>query len=182
MIDFKRSVKLRRIQRSDLEQLIKWRNNYQIFRWCRQSDVLSWEHHVRWFDNLLENESTISMYSIEISDDKKPLLVGVCGLTSIDRANQRAEFSLYVGPEFGGNDYGYEALMTLFYHAFWTLNLNSVWGETVGDNPAIKTFEKVGMVKEGERREFYYREGKFQNSHLYSVTRREFLEKHGNPT
>jgi RimJ/RimL family protein N-acetyltransferase len=104
-------------------------------------------------------------------------LVGVCGLTSIDLINQRAEFSLYIGPEYQGLGYGKAALLTLITHGFRVLNLNCIWGETFNKNPAAEMFEELGFKKEGTRRDFYFRDGRFINAHLYSLLRSEWKSR-----
>lgn len=103
------------------------------------------------------------------------LLVGVCGLTSIDWINRRAEFSLYLGPEHQGQGLGEAALRALCAHGFNVLNLNCIWGEAFDGNPAIKMFERVGFKEEGRRRQFYYREGKYIDAVLFSLLRSEYV-------
>jgi hypothetical protein len=101
-------------------------------------------------------------------------LVGVCGLTSIDWVNRRAEFSLYIDPDRQKDGLGKAALQTLLHHGFMTLGLNCIWGETFDLNPAAKLFEGLGFIKEGSRRDFYYRDGRFIDAHLYSLLRRHW--------
>jgi len=101
-------------------------------------------------------------------------LVGVCGLTSIDWVNRRAEFSLYIASEYQGNGYGEAALRLLVEHGFNVLNLNSIWGEAFDGNPAINMFKKVGFIEEGRRRQFYFREGKYIDAILFSLMRSEY--------
>lgn len=150
----------------DMETCFRWRNDPRINRWTRQSDLLNWANHETWFWRH-QTDSTVKMYGIS----RDGTHVGVCGLTSIDRENQRAEFSLYIGPEYMGSGYGHAALKTLLRHAFETLNLNCVWGESFDGNRAISMFEKVGMKKEGTRRAFYYRNGAYHDAHLFSILR-----------
>lgn len=152
-LDKKYSVKIR-----------EWRNDYSIWRWCRQNDLISDQAQERWMQRQDEDPS-IKMYSILVSGN----IVGVCGLTSIDLYNRRAEFSIYIASEHQKKSYGKWALQTLIDHAFLNLNLNIVWGETVGENPAMEMFEKVGFQKEGVRREFYFKDGNYQDSTLFSI-------------
>ena len=95
--------------------------------------------------------------------------MGVCGFTSIDHFNRRAEFSLYIAKEHQKHGYGAEALRVLFNHGFLDLGFNCIWGETFEGNPATKTFEKIGMKREGTRRQFYFKNGKMIDAHIYSV-------------
>lgn len=171
MISFDPLVSLGPLKESNLKKYYDWRNDPRIWKWCRQSDLLTEWGHRSWFEGLARNES-VRMYEILAPTQE---LVGVCGLTSLDPLNQRAEFSLYVGPKFQNKGFATAALKTLFRHGFTNLNLNLIWGETFQGNPAAKLFERLGMVKEGRRRQFYFQEGQFIDADLYSVTRSEFL-------
>jgi RimJ/RimL family protein N-acetyltransferase len=101
-------------------------------------------------------------------------IVGVAGLTSIDRLARRAEFSLYIGPEHHGEGYGRKALIALFTKGFRDLGLNLIWGESFDGNPAIRLFESLGMIREGTRRDFYFKDGRFIDAHLFSIRSTEW--------
>jgi RimJ/RimL family protein N-acetyltransferase len=168
---------LRPIEDSDLPHLKVWRNTEEIIKWTRQRDFISKEHHLKWYTSLA-SRSDIKMYSIVLDSGT---LVGVCGLTSIDRVNSRAEFSLYIGPENQQSGLGGKALALLLDKAFMIENLNLIWGESFEGNPAIKLFKKIGMVEEGTRRQFYFREGQYIDCHLFSITKEEWRNKRATP-
>ena len=152
-------------------QLQLWRNNYDIWKWCRQNDLISDFDQMDWFERQYK-DPTIKMYGVFNSEET---LVGACGLTSIDLINRRAEFSLYIGPEHQGLGYGPRALKILLLHAFRNLGLNQVWGETYEGNPASTMFESLGFKKDGTRRKFYFRDGEFIDCHLYSIFESELV-------
>lgn len=108
------------------------------------------------------------MYEILVNDEQ---YVGVCGLTDIDYINSRAEFSLYIGPEYRGRGIAGKALSRLVAHGFDVLNLNSVWGESFAGNPAEKVFKLVGFIKTGVRPAFYYRQGAYVDANLWTIMR-----------
>lgn len=169
MIDYGQGVTLRRIEETDLPALFQWRNDYRVWKWCRQNEPLHPSNHKKWFDWQASDKS-VSMFAVLDQDGD---IVGVCGLTDIDRTNRRAEFSLYIDPDRMGNGYGASSLRTLFRHGFDRLGLNVIWGETFDTNPAASLFRKVGMKQEGVRRDFYFREGKFLDAILFSIRRNE---------
>jgi RimJ/RimL family protein N-acetyltransferase len=173
MIDFGHGIKLNSLTKAFTALTFKWRNHYFIWKWCRQNDLLNYENHCEWFDKI-RNDPKIKMYSILAPGNDE--YVGVCGLTDIDRVNQRAEFSLYIGPEYQRKGYAKAALKTLLSHGFLNQNLNVIWGETFEDNLALNMFMDIGMYREGSRRQFYYRSGKFIDAYLVSMTRSEFME------
>jgi len=170
MINYGFGVKLDRIQRQDLDYLFKWRNDKRIYKWCRQFAPISRDGHERWFIDQ-DWSDDISMFAIR---PNPTAIVGVCGLTSIDRVNRRAEFSCYIDPDQHKNGYGHMTLLTLFKHGFYDLGLNRIWGEVFDGNPALKLFEKIGMEVEGRRKEFYFRDGQFIDASLVSIGREQF--------
>jgi RimJ/RimL family protein N-acetyltransferase len=174
MISYNFGVKLDTLKQANLEIYRKARNNREIWQWCRQYDLISERDQEAWFKRQNEDQK-IRMYEIILdngvsADDK---LVGVCGLTDIDHVNQRAEFSIYILPEYHKQKFGTVAMKTLLAHGFLNLNLNCIWGETFDGNPACKMFEALGLVNEGTRRELYFRDGKFIAAHMYSMLRSE---------
>lgn len=169
---------LDRLYEEMLPKMLSWRNDIRIRKWCRQNDIIDEIHHKEWYENQSKDES-IRMYSImatgATTGKKDPDVIGICGLTDIDLINQRAEFSIYVGPEFGGNNYGELALKLLCANAFDSYPLHTVWGEVFDGNPALEVFKKIGFKVDGIRRDFYFREGKFLDAHLISIKRGELI-------
>ena len=152
----------------------RWRNDKEVWQWCRQNTLLSEADHTFWLERL-RVDKTIKMFGVVHRHDNTPM--GVCGLTSIDRVNQSAEFSLYIATEYQGRGFGKVALRILLHHAFMDQNLNRVWGETYDGNPAIKMFEKLGMKHEGTLRQSYYRDGRFIDSHIYAILRGDYVQR-----
>lgn len=168
-----KGVKLGPVDRTHLGLLRAWRNDPRIFRWCRQNDVISDLHQEEWFTRQAHDPS-IRMYLIHAPHHGNMKAVGVCGLTSLDPWNRRAEFSLYIAPDSQGLGHGKAALAALFTHGFRTLGLNCIWGESFDGNPACRMFEALGMKLEGTRRQFYFRDGKLIDAHLYSILAHEW--------
>ena len=171
MINHGFGVHLAPLSQANLMLYREWRNDERIYKWCRQTGLISELQQERWYA-AQDADPTIQMFEIQIEDGTP---VGVCGLTSIDLVCRRAEFSVYVAPIQQGNGYGQMALKTLINHGFLTLGLNCIWGETFEGNPAAQIFEQLDFTHEGTRREFYYKDGKFLNAHLYSILREEWL-------
>lgn len=167
-MDYDFGVALRRLEEDDLPVIFDMRNDARVWRWCRQNAPLHWLKHEDWFE-WQAKEKSVSMFAVQSST-----LVGVCGLTDIDLTNRRAEFSLYIDPERQGEGYGKAALRSLLKHGFYDLGLNRIWGETFDSNHAYDIFLRMGFEYEGKRREFYYRNGKFIDCYLVSISREQF--------
>lgn len=163
-------MKLRRIAEADLPTLFEQRNNPDIYKWCRQHSPLHWENHVAWYKAQAKDQS-LSMFVLEI----RGVIVGVCGLTSIDMVNRRAEFSLYIDADYHGKGFGKYALGLLLDHGFNALGLNRIWGESFSNNEkALGMFKSLGFEVEGVRRDFYFRDGHYIGATLVSIGRDSF--------
>lgn len=173
MIDHGFGVRLGPVDSTHGEMLRAWRNDPRVWATCRQNDLISDRDQRAWFEKQSVDPS-IRMYLI-YDVNKQP--VGVCGLTSIDPWNRRAEFSLYIGPEHQGKGLARSALKTMFTHGFKTLNLHLIWGESFAGNKACELFKKIGMTMEGIRRDFYFRGGRYLDAHLFSVRADEWLRR-----
>lgn len=165
MLEYGHGVTLRRIEEDDLGNLFTWRNDPNVFKYTRQNAPLHRSGHRDWFVWQSKDPKT-SMFVVCTPDGKS---AGVVGLTSIDHLNRHAEFSCYIAPNSQKKGLGKAALKTLFDYGFKVLGLNLIWGETFEGNPAVKTFEAVGMTKHGTRPDFYFRNGKFIDAHLFGI-------------
>ena len=146
-----------------------WRNDPEIWRWCRQNTLIDSHSHVMW-EQEQSCDASIKMFGIASGFTS----IGVCGFTSIDRLNRSAEFSLYIDPDEQRKGYGKRALQTLIRHGFEDWGFNRIWGETFDGNPALKTFLEIGLTTEGTLRESYFKKGKFINSFIVSILASEF--------
>jgi RimJ/RimL family protein N-acetyltransferase len=158
----------------DNETLLSWRNSPRIFKTCRQFTIISKEAQEKWRANQ-DADPSIKMFGLY---DDFGVCDGVCGFTSIDLINRKAEFSLYISPNNQGKGYAKEALYVLFRHGFEAFNLELIYGETFAFNKALKLFEDFGMIKEATLRNRYYREGKYIDVHIISITKKEFCSRY----
>lgn len=170
------TLNLAPLDSTDCAAIRAWRNDYQIWRWCRQSDFISDVEQSAWFERQAKDPS-IKMYKVVRLHGGTPITVGVCGFTSINMLSRHAEFSLYIAPEFQGKGYGRTALALLLMHGFTNLGFNMIWGEVIAGNPALNMFAAIGFKGDGLRRQFYWKDGAVHDAHLISMTVREYYDR-----
>jgi len=176
------TVTLHQIDSTHVEVIRAWRNDYRIYKWCRQDDFITDVGQRNWYEKQ-RTDPHIRMWLVALdatdpdTNKIRKRAVGVCGLTSIDMISRRAEFSLYIDPDLHKMGLGKAAMHCLFQKGFDDLNLNMIWGESFDGNPAISLFKKFGMKHEGVRRNFYFKEGEYLGAHLFSMTKKEWKRR-----
>lgn len=169
-----RHVSLRAIERSDLPELLEWRNRPEYRRYFREYRELSMENQNIWYDKIVVNDSNTIMFSIVDIETKR--LLGTCGLCYIDWINKNADISIYVGTDnlYIDNKYAPDACLVMTYYAFEELGLHRLWAEVYEfDELKKKIFENLGFKLDGRHRETHWSEGKWHGSLFYSLLENE---------
>jgi ribosomal-protein-alanine N-acetyltransferase len=102
--------------------------------------------------------------------------IGNLTLGNISLINRSAEFSIIIGEKkFWKKDIGYLVLKNLFEHAFYKLNINRIYCGTSSKNTGmINLAIKLGMKKEGVRREALYLNNQYTDQLDFAVLKRDF--------
>jgi len=168
-------IRLRALEREDLKQLRDWRNDPDIFSRVREYRLLNMENQEAWFNSLRDNRQTIMFGVINQLIGK---IIGVCGLINIDWIGRKAEISIYIGDKsYRQKGLGIEILNALAKYAFEECNLNRLWAEVYESNQAgRRLFIKAGYAEEGVLLSHAYKNGRYQNSHIYRLLRDECQE------
>lgn len=169
MIDYDHGIVLCAVDSDDLDTMRLWRNMPEIWKWCRQNDLISDAMQQRWFERQ-DTDSTCHMYVVHTKAGR----VGVCGFTSHDKTNRIAELSLYIAPDHQKKGYGEATFRTLMNHGFKNLGLNSIWVECFTGNPVINLVKKVGFKSWGIKPECYFRNGNFIGAEHFSALASEW--------
>lgn len=105
-----------------------------------------------------------------------PKLLGIIGHYRIQPENYRAEIGYMLLPEFHGQGIVSEAIKTVVNYGFDVLQLHSI--EAVidpGNIASEKVLQKNGFVKEAHLLENEYAEGKFWDTVIYSLLKKNRL-------
>ena len=170
-------VKLRSLELNDLPKLRDWRNSKFIRKATREYRLLNMINQKKWFEKIQNENPPISlMFGIQNNKNK---LIGVCGLTYIDWKNKHAEISCYLNSvNWQKTKEARDTIHIILKYGFEELNLHRIWAEifsTAQENIAL--FNKIGFVREGILRQKLWRDGKWWNSHIYSMLSSEFNKK-----
>lgn len=152
-------VKLKCITESDLEMILNWRNQDSIRKVMYTSRLISFDEHVRWFQQLQNNPSS---HSLLFYYDNRPF--GVVNINRINLNNLTCDWGFYIGekmaPKGLGTILGYKALEYIFEQ----LQMRKVCAEVLNYNEAsIHFHKKLGFLQEGSLREHVFKNGAYHD-------------------
>jgi RimJ/RimL family protein N-acetyltransferase len=140
----KADVRLRLIERADLEMTLGWRN--QNREWFLDSSVLSMDQHLAWFEQYLAREDDY-VFIIERMPSNEP--AGQISLYNIDKQTKKAEYGRLIIGDWSARRQGIAATATktLIDYAFKNLGVETITLEVLENNfPAIALYRKCGFT------------------------------------
>jgi len=166
---------LRRLTNDDFEEVIALRGNPETMKFIPRPLVKTKEdalEHLRMMEEKIVNNTGIN-WGITIKGNLK--IIGIIGHYKIQPENHRSEIGYMMLPETNGKGYMSEAIKAVLAYGFDYLNLHSVEAVIDPDNVASeKILQKIGFVKEAHILENELWDGKFWDSVIYSLLKRNF--------
>lgn len=163
-------VGLRAIEKYDLPQLMKWRNQSHFRQYFREVSEINSINQYKWFESVSDKNSLHKMFAIVNLEDN--CLLGACGLCYIDWVNRSADFSIYIGYDdiYIDDKYAIDAGKLMIDYGFAVLNLHRLWAEIYSIDDKKKIFFKTLSFKlDGELRQTYWYNNEWHNSLFYSL-------------
>jgi ribosomal-protein-alanine N-acetyltransferase len=97
-------------------------------------------------------------------------MIGTCGFTRFDFANNSAELGYVINPEYHGRGIAPEALKRVIEFGFYELSLNRLEAKyIVGNDASRRVMEKVGMRFEGISRGSLLLRGEYRDVGVCSI-------------
>ena len=203
------SVILRAMEKDDLEELRKLRNETYVDGLYRQYRPLTSKDQERYWDAVVNHENYIVFPIVipEVGDSRKDItgvigsdgkmetfhavkkwrVVGEVRSGYINWRNRTAELGIFLGKEYQQHGFGSEALYLFLEHYFNFLNLNRIEAVTVTPR-VMNWFRQFGFEQFGETVRSNYYAGEWRPDYyleLYSDTwmrrRLEIYAKHVEP-
>lgn len=159
----------------DVKLLHRWINNRRVNRFLGAEIPISLAKEKKWLTATLANK-TEKNFIIERADTHEP--IGEMSLKNINKRYRKVATGAFIAyPKYWGKGYGSDAKMALLKYALVTLKLNKVVSFAFPHNPrSVRYSEKCGYKREGYLRDNICKKGKFYDSILLGVLKRNWVK------
>jgi len=170
-----RLVRLRALERVDVERAYTWVNDREVTQYLLMRYPMSRAQEEKYLAEAAEQGNSFADVRLAI-ETKDGVHIGMCGLHRASPEDRHASLGIMVGDKsYWSNGYGSDAVMTLLRFACDQMNLNKVeLGVFEFNTRAIACYRKCGFVEEGRRREHYFQDGRYWDVIDMSILRREY--------
>ncbi|MEO5778037.1 MAG: GNAT family N-acetyltransferase [Flavobacterium sp.] len=166
---------LRRIDNNDAAEVLALRGNPETMKYIPRPLTKTTEDalgHIAMIEDKIVTNTGIN-WGITIKGS--PRIIGIIGHYKISPENHRAEIGYMSFPEHNGKGYMSEAIKAVLAYGFEQMNLHSIEAIIDPDNIASeRVLQKNGFVKEAHILENELWEGKYLDTVIYSLLRRNW--------
>jgi [ribosomal protein S5]-alanine N-acetyltransferase len=166
---------LRRLDVNDADEVLALRGNPEIMKYIPRPLAKSKEdalEHINMIEDKIVSNTGIN-WGITIKGN--PKIIGIIGHYKISPENHRAEIGYMSFPETNGKGYMSEAIKAVVEYGFEQMNLHSI--EAIidpGNAASERVLQKNGFVKEAHILENELWDGRFLDTVIYSLLKRNW--------
>ncbi len=163
------------MRKDDAPGVFKMRSDPEMMKFVPRpilKELSEAESHVKMILEKIENGTGINW---AIADNDSDVLMGIIGLYVIKEQDFRAEIGYMLLPEFWGKGIVSKAITVVNKYGFDELELHSI--EAIidpGNFASEKVLQKNGFVKEAHLIENEFYDGKFWDTVIYSLLKRNW--------
>jgi RimJ/RimL family protein N-acetyltransferase len=171
-------IKLRAFEKTDINYLMKWRNNENYAATTSYQFFISSKRMENDIDKWMEDDSK-NLYLV-IDDIKTDTPIGFISLINIDMRSRRAEWGGILLDDSSNRSRGFasQASILLFNYAFYELNLNKITGYWIKSNKVSVFLGKLlGFKEEGLLKAHIYKNNAYHDVIIMSLFRDAFKDK-----
>ena len=166
---------LRRLNKDDVNEVLELRSNPEVMKYVPRPLAKTKEEalaHIALIEDRIVTNDGIN-WAITLKGS--PKMIGIIGHYKIQPENYRSEIGYMILPQYNGKGITTEAVKVAVEYGFDQLQLHSIEAIIDPENSASeKVLQKNGFVKEAHLIENGFYDGKFLDTVIYSLLKRNF--------
>ena len=167
-------MSLRPMRPDEVELIHSWVNNPDILPYWEGKVKTLEEIQAHYTSEYFTDDDPYAGRCFTIEKENTP--IGMICYNRIDREHRNVEFDMLIGDKkYWNQGLGSDALRAFVWYLLSSFPLNRIWLGTYSYNQrALRAYEKVGFKREGVLREDAYIDGKFVDTVVLSLLRKEY--------
>ncbi len=167
------NIVLRQMERTDTENIVKWRNNGRVRSHFIYRETFTPQGHEKWIESMVETGKVVQFIICE-KESMRP--VGSVYFRDIDREKGEAEYGIFIGEDdAAGKGYGTETARLAAGYAFGEMGLDRLVLRVFTDNEAaVRSYERAGFAKREVLRAVECSDGEKKDMFFMSLERAEW--------
>lgn len=168
-----KDIAFRPIEYDDLEVLRKLHNDMTTLLNLGNPQMVTSEEQVEWWKSISLSK-TIRRYCI-LGGERYERIIGMLRVQNIDHLNKNCEIGLDILAEHRKRGYGRKSYEMVLQYLFLHLNIHTIYLRVIDSNERARSlYEEIGFQLTGKYPEFIYRNGKYQDYLIMSMTRQMY--------
>lgn len=168
-------LSLRAMHPIDAEDMFDYAKRPEVTEyllWYEHEDI----HFTRDYLNYIGHRYALGdFYDWAVIEHESRKMIGTCGFTRFDTANNSAEIGYVLNPDFHRRGFGSEAVKKIIEFGFEELGLNRIEARFMqGNEASLALMKSVGMTFEGYMRDLIFVKGKYRTIGISSILRSEY--------
>ena len=169
-------LSMRPMHMIDAEDMFDYAKRDEVTKyllWSPHPSVSYTKDYLRYVHN---RYSLGDFYDWSIIDLESRRMIGTCGFTRIDTANNGAEIGYVLNPDFCGRGFATEAAGKILEFGFCELELQRIEARFMkGNDASMRVMEKLGMTFEGYHKDSIFVKGEYKTVGYCAITREKFM-------
>lgn len=169
---------LRRMKRTDADDMYEYARRPEVTTYLLWSPHKNKQFTERYLSYLQSRYRLGEFYDWAVTMKDSGKMIGTCGFTSFDFANNSAEIGYVLNPDYWGQGIAPEAMNAVIGVGFLTLGFHRIEAKYMeGNERSRRAAEKVGMTFEGVSKGAMIIKGKYESIGVSAILAEEYGKK-----
>ncbi|GAA5162131.1 GNAT family protein [Viridibacterium curvum] len=158
------------VDASHAQGIFELESDPNVVQYFGQSPMQKLEDAFKWIEQRQRGLDNGALMAWSVFEKEQGRLIGSCSVYARNQSFRSAMCGYELSPDVWGRGFMSEAVSSMLSFGFSSLQLNRVGAGTATENlRSVKFLERLGFVREGVMRQYWYANGAFHDAYSYSL-------------